>query len=69
MADIQKSIRLFNEALPLALAKLDDISIEDRRRISSRLSEVVRTSIRAGLEDPAAIATAAVEAFKSSAVR
>lgn len=61
MGDIQKSVRLFNDALSLALTKLDGLSFEERRRVTARLSEVVRASIRAGLEDAAAIATAAVE--------
>jgi hypothetical protein len=62
VADIQKSIRLFNEALPLAWAKLEGLSANELRRVGARLSELVRTSVRAGLEDPASIAAAAVEA-------
>jgi hypothetical protein len=64
MAEIQKSIRLFNEALPKAWAKLEGVSLEERARVGARLSEVVRTSVKAGLEDADAIATAVVEVLK-----
>lgn len=64
MADIQKSIRLFNEALPLVLSKADHLNVEERHRIILRLSEVVRASIRAGLEDSAAIADAVTEGIR-----
>jgi hypothetical protein len=64
MTDIRKSVQLFNEALPLAWSKMEGVPLDQRVLVGRRLSELVRSSIRAGLEDPAAIVEAVLKQMK-----
>jgi hypothetical protein len=63
---ITKKIDLYNHAFPIAWCLIESAQ-DDRRRqeLSLRLSEIIHSLIKEGLDDPRAIAEAAVAALKN----
>jgi hypothetical protein len=62
---ITEKVELFNRAFPLAWRQITPPQNEEKaRELSIRLADIIRASINAGLDDPQAIADAAVALLK-----
>jgi hypothetical protein len=62
---IKSKIDIFNRAFPLAWCQITPPTDQTASwELSARLAEIIRTSINAGIEDPQAIADAAVASLR-----